>query len=60
MTKVTEIALQKQNGESAVSEPRVAPRLTSQWYKDSEGALLIRWVSEAEQEERRSPDALAV
>jgi hypothetical protein len=42
-----------------VFEDRPARRLTSQWYKDLEGALLIRWVIEAEQDERRRPDALA-
>jgi hypothetical protein len=59
VTKVTEIALQKQHRASAVSESRAAPHLTAQWYTDPEGALLIRWVIEAEQDERRLPDALA-
>ena len=59
MTNVTEIALQKQHRASAGAELRVAPHLTAQWYKDSEGALLIRWVREAEQDEHRLPDALA-
>ena len=59
MTKQTEIAPREYQGASAVPESRAARRLISQWYKDPEGALLIRWVIEAEQDERRRPDALA-
>jgi hypothetical protein len=59
MIKVTKIALAVHYGASAVVEERAARRLTSQWYKDPEGALLIRWVIEVEQDERRRSDALA-
>jgi hypothetical protein len=59
MTKVTKIALEERNRTAAIAEGRAARRLTSQWYKDPAGALLIRWVIEAEQEEHCSSDALA-
>ena len=59
MTKQTEIAPREYHGASAVPEYRAARRLISQWYKDADGALVIRWVIEAQVDERRLPDALA-
>jgi hypothetical protein len=59
MTKQTEITPREHHGASAVAESRAAPRLTSQWYKDANGVLVIRWVMEAQVDERRLPDVLA-
>jgi hypothetical protein len=59
MTKQTENAPREHHGASAVPESPAAPRLTSQWYKDANSALVIRWVIEAEADERGLPDALA-
>jgi hypothetical protein len=59
MTKQTEIAPREHHEASAAPESRAAPRLTSQWYKDADGALVIRWIIEAQVDERRVPDPLA-
>ena len=59
MTKQTEIAPREYHGASAVPGSRAVPHLISQWYKDTDGALVIRWVIEAQVDERRLPDALA-
>ena len=59
MTNVTKIALEEQRGTSAVPEGRPPRRLASQWYKNAEGALRMRWVTEPALDERRSDIALA-
>jgi hypothetical protein len=58
MTNVTKTSLEEHRHPSAVSKRR-ASRLTSRWCKDPEGMLVIRWVIEAESDERRLSDALA-
>jgi len=55
VTNVTKIALEEQRGTSAVPEGRPPRRLASQWYKNAEGVLEIRWVVEVELHERRLP-----
>lgn len=59
MTKQMEIALREHDGGSGISEPRRGPRLTCRWYKDADGKLVMRWLVEAEPDERRLHDALA-
>jgi len=54
MTRVTNIALEEHR-----SPKDPARRLTSQWYKDAQGTLLMRWVVESEPEERRLPAGFA-
>ena len=54
MTRVTNIQLEEDR-----SPKGSARRLTSQWYKDAQGTLLIRWVVEPEPEERRLAARLA-
>ena len=58
MAKVTSIAVEQHRGPSAIAKGR-ARRLTSQWYEDAEGMLVICWVVETEPDERRLPAALA-
>ena len=58
MTNVTKIALEEQRGTSAVPEGRPPRCLASQWYKNAEGVLEIRWVVEVELDERRLPVTL--
>ena len=59
MTKQTEIARREYHGASAVPGSRAAPRLTSQWYKDANGKLVMRWAINVQVNERRLSDALA-
>ena len=59
MTNLTEMALEEHWRTSALAERRTPRRLTSEWYKDANGVLAIRWVIEGEPDERRSPAALA-
>ena len=47
MTRMTKIALQERDRTAAIAQGRATRRLTSQWHKDPEGALLIRWGIEA-------------
>jgi hypothetical protein len=54
MTRAKNIALEEHR-----SPKGSARRLTSQWYKDADGTLLIRWVVEPEPEQRRLPGRLA-
>src|SRR6516165_11150627 len=58
MAKVPSIAVEQHRGPSAIAKGR-ARRLTSQWYEDAEGMLVICWVVETEPDERRLPAALA-
>jgi hypothetical protein len=59
MTKQTEIASREYHGASAIPKSHPTPRLTSQWYKDANGKLVMRWVTKAEVVEHHFPDALA-
>jgi hypothetical protein len=59
MVNLTEMALRERQRTSPLSELRGASRLTSHWYKDDGGALVIRWVLDAEPDKHRLPDALA-
>ena len=59
MTKETEITLQVHYNAPAVPGFRTPPRLISQWYKDAEGRLVMRWVVELGVDEHRLLDALA-
>jgi len=54
VTRVTNIALEEHR-----TPKGPARRLTSQWYKDTQGRLLIRWVMKPETEERRLPARVA-
>jgi hypothetical protein len=58
MTKLTKIALDEHRSPSAVAKDR-AHTLTSQWYRDAEGILVIRWAVGPEPDERPLPAALA-
>lgn len=59
MTNLTKMVLEEHWGTFAVAERRTPRRLTSEWYKDANGVLAIRWVIEVELDERRLPAALA-
>jgi hypothetical protein len=60
MIKDRDITFQVIDGAPRVPVSRPAtPRLTSQWYKDAEGRLVMRWIVELEMDEQRLLDALA-
>jgi hypothetical protein len=59
MTEVTKIALAEPLRLPAVAEARARRRLISQWYKDAEGVLAIRWITAVELDEDHLPAALA-
>jgi hypothetical protein len=59
MTEVTKIALAEPRRVPAVAEGRARCRLISQWYKDAEGVLAIRWITAVELDEDHLPAALA-
>jgi hypothetical protein len=57
MINVTEIALREHQSASAVSERPEPPCLVAQWYKDAQGALVMRWIRNPEPEDRRYIEA---
>jgi hypothetical protein len=59
MIKDRDITLQVIDGASQVPASLAAPRLTSQWYKDIDGRLVMRWELELEVDEQLLLDALA-
>jgi hypothetical protein len=59
MTEVTRIPLGEPRRLPAVAESRARRRLISQWYKDAEGVLAIRWITAVELNEDHLPTALA-
>ena len=60
MTEVTKIALAEPAPRvPAVAEGRARRRLISQWYKNVEGMLAIRWITAVELDEDHLPAALA-
>jgi hypothetical protein len=59
MTEVTKIAFAELRRVPAVAEGRARRRLISQWYKDAEGVLAIRWITAVELDEDHLPAALA-
>jgi hypothetical protein len=59
MTQVTKVALAEPRRVPAVAEGRARRRLTSQWCKDAEGVLAIRWITAVELDEDHLPAALA-
>jgi hypothetical protein len=59
MTEVTKIALAALRRVPAVAEGRVRRRLISQWYKEAEGVLAIRWITAVELDEDHLPATLA-
>jgi hypothetical protein len=59
MTEVTKIALAEPRRVPAVAEDRARRRLISQWYKDAEGRLVMRWITAVELDEEHLPAALA-
>jgi hypothetical protein len=59
MTEVAKIALAEPRRVPAVAEGRARRRLISQWYKDAEGRLAMRWITAVELDEEHLPAALA-
>jgi hypothetical protein len=59
MIKMTNVELAESRVVSEVAEGRARRRLVSQWYKNAEGRLAMRWIPAVELDEDYLPVALA-
>ena len=59
MIKGREITFQVIDGAPQAPASRAAPRLITQWHKDIDGRLVMRWELELEMDEQLLLDAIA-